>query len=273
MSVVSVITDSAAALPASLAAEVGVTVVPMQVTLGEETRGSDEFDLETILFRLEEGIQTAAPSPGDFVTAIEDAPGDVVIATVASSMSSTYRSAEVASRLVDRPTKLVDTSTAAGAEGLVVLAAASAARQGADLSTVEAVARSVASRVRLVASVAGMDQLVRSGRVPQIAGWAGRRLGIRPLFEFRGGQPRPLRPATSRGGSIDRIFEQWRRTAVDGGLLHVVAMHACDLDGAIQLLEAVCDVVIPTSSFVGEFGPVMLAHTGPGLVGLAWYWD
>src|SRR2546429_480837 len=82
-----------------------------------------------------------------------------------------------------------------GAEGLVVLAAARAAQAGADIDGVEAAARSVIDRVRLIATVNSLDRLVQSGRVPQIAGWAGSLLGVNPLFEFLQGKVKRLRPA------------------------------------------------------------------------------
>jgi hypothetical protein len=39
------------------------------------------------------------------------------------------------------------------------------------------------------------------------------------------------------------------------------------------LLARVCEQVEPATSFVGPFGTVMVVHTGPGLVGLAWRWE
>jgi hypothetical protein len=33
------------------------------------------------------------------------------------------------------------------------------------------------------------------------------------------------------------------------------------------------DEFAPTTAFVAEFGTVMVAHTGPGVVGLAWRWE
>ena len=124
-----------------------------------------------------------------------------------------------------------------------MLAAAQAARTGASLDVVEARARAVLERVRLVATLSSLDHLVRSGRVPGIAGWAGRRLGINPLFEFRGGAVRRLRPALSREAALDRIIQLVRRdTPADGsGRLHVAALHALALDVAEELLARVTE--------------------------------
>jgi fatty acid-binding protein DegV len=50
----------------------------------------------------------------------------------------------------------------------------------------------------------------------------------------------------------------------------VVALHAQAPDTARRLLERVHDEIAPESAFLASFGLVMVVHTGPGLVGLAW---
>jgi DegV family protein with EDD domain len=168
--------------------------------------------------------------------------------------------------------RVLDSATAGGAEALVVLAAARAASSGASLAEVEAHARSVAREVRLVASVPNLDHLVRSGRVPGVAGWAGRRLGINPLFEFRGGRVKRLRPALSREAALERMVSMVTRGERSGARLHLGALHALAPETATELFDRVAGLD-PTEAFVGEFGPVMVVHTGPGLAGLAWWWE
>jgi fatty acid-binding protein DegV len=109
--------------------------------------------------------------------------------------------------------------------------------------------------------------------VPGIAGWAGKRLGIHPLFEFRGGDVHRLRPALSDEAAAERIVAHVQRHARVGGRLHVAALHALAPQRATDLLARLTAQVAPEESFVGEFGPVMVVHTGPGLAGLAWWWD
>ena len=119
-------------------------------------------------------------------------------------MSATFTAARIAGDQSDGAVRVVDSRTAAGGEGLVVLAAADRAEGGASLDDVAAAAGRVAGQVHLVAALPGLDHLVLSGRVPGIAGWAGRRLGLHPLFEFRGGKAHPLRPAKSRERALER---------------------------------------------------------------------
>jgi DegV family protein with EDD domain len=271
---VAVITDSAAALPPDLAERYGVTVVPMWLTVRGEPELEGTRPLEELVTH--DQVTTSAPTPGEFETAIKDTlrgSDGVVVLTIAGSMSATYQSALVAANAVGGPVRVVDTATAGGAEALVVLAAAQAAHANADLDAVEAAAVHVIDRVRLVATLPTLEHLVRSGRVPGLAGWAGKRLGINPLFEFRGGKVRRLRPALSHDAALDRIVGLVHRSRVPGASLHVAALHALAVDVARELLDRVTADEQPVAAFIGEFGPVMVVHTGPGLAGLAWWWE
>jgi DegV family protein with EDD domain len=271
---VAVVTDSAAALPPELAARHQVTVVPMWLTVRGEPEPEGTRSLQELVTHQQ--VTTSAPTPGEFETAIKDTlrgSDGVVVLTIAGSMSATYQSALVAAQAVGGPVRVVDTATAGGAEALVVLAAAQAAQAGGDLDTVERAAVHVIDRVRLVATLPTLDHLVRSGRVPGLAGWAGKRLGINPLFEFRGGKVRRLRPALSHDAALDRIVGLVHRSRVPGAALHVAALHALAVDVAQELLERITADEQPIAAFVGEFGPVMVVHTGPGLAGLAWWWQ
>lgn len=167
----------------------------------------------------------------------------------------------------------MDTTSAAGGQGLVVLAAAARARAGASLEEVESVAVAVAERVRLIAYLESLDHLVHSGRVPGIAAWASRSVWLRALFVFENGSARPLMPALGDASAIGRIVAAWRESKPDGAAAHVAALHALAPTAAEELLKAVRAEIETVTAFVGPFSPVMAVHTGPGLVGLAWWWE
>jgi DegV family protein with EDD domain len=201
---VAIITDSAAALPPAMAAEGGISVVPMWLSIEGRSVKEGEVPLETVL--ADPHVSTSGPAPGEFEKVIREKLNDdgVVVLTIASTMSSTYEAAVIGARAASGDStkvRVVDTTTAAGAQALVVLAAAACAGTGGTLDEVEAVARHAIAEVRLVAMVPSLDHLVRSGRVPNIAGWAGRRLGLAPLFEFRDGGAHPLRTRRWIGSS------------------------------------------------------------------------
>ena len=313
---VTVVTDSAAALPPDLVARLGIEVVPLWVVIGDERHRDGDIDLDELVRRFSEPISTSAPSPGEYATVIAEARrrGPVLVLTVSARMSSSFDAATLAAKLVaddgarvagtdrsgapppsgaaaegpegspgpdrldlddERGVTVVDTGTAAGAQALVVLAAAEAAAAGGDLPAVVAAAERVAGRVRLVATVADLERLARSGRVPDAARWLGDRLGVRPLFEFRDGRARPLRPAFSpevaRERIVARCIADAPRRPERRGRLHAIVLHALDAEAAADL-HARVERLDPTTCLVGPFSPVMVAHTGDGLAGLAWWW-
>lgn len=275
---VTVITDSAAALPDELAENLGIVVVPMQLQVGGQPRAEADVALDELVGYLDEGVQTSGPAPGAFAQAIEDSTGadGAVLVTVGRRYSSTYQSAVTAAGArAPGPVEVVDSATAAGAEGLVALAAARAASAGAAADEVAIVARQVAAQVRLAASVEELRYLVRGGRLPASAARAGTHLGVRLLFELRRGGPRPLRPTLSAEAAMVQLVGRLLRSrpGAPGATAHVAALHALRPAEAETLLAMVRKQVEPATAFVGTFGPVMVAHTGPGVLGLSWWWE
>jgi DegV family protein with EDD domain len=285
---VTIVTDTAAALPPDLVERYGIRVVPLWLTVGGERHRDGEIPLDELVGRFDEPITTSAPSPGEFATVLADARGDgaVLVLTIASGMSSTHDSARLAAKLVaddadvgvadEHAVSVVDTGTAAGAQALIVLAAAQVAAGGGDIGAAQAAAEQVAAKVRLVATVADLERLARSGRVPDAARWIGDKLGVRPLFEFREGRARPLRPAFSLEAARERVVQRCAADAPGGdpgaGRLHVTVLHALAPEAADDLVDRLRPLR-PASLLVGPFSPVMVAHTGRGLAGLAWWWE
>ena len=270
---VTVVTDSAASIPSELVQQLGIVVVPMSVIIGDTVYPDGQLALDEVMARVNEGVSTSGTNPGEFLEAIEPIEGDIVVLTISRQMSSTYEAARTAANMAGGRAHVVETGSAAGGQGLVVLAAAEAAARGDDIEAVVATAERVTKQVRLVATVENLQRLIASGRVPGVAALASRWLGMQPLFEFRSGGARPLRPAFSRDGAFERMLAAWRHSTVPGARLHVAALHAEAEEDAKSLLKQVTTEVTPATAFVAPFNSVMVVHTGLGLVGLAWWWE
>ena len=252
----------------------------MWLTIGGHQYRDGELELAEVIRRAPEGISTAGPAPGELAAAVGrgDQGDGVVVLTVSRRMSAVFQAANLAAGLAEgRAVRVVDTRTAAGGQALVVLAAAQAAQRGAGLAEVVAAAERAAGRTRLVATLPSLEHLARSGRVPGAAAWGARWLGLNPVFEFVDGRARPLRPARGRDQACVRVVSRLEATAPPtpggGGLLHVAALHALEPALAGRMLDQVVRALRPASAFAASFSPVMIAHTGPGLAGLAWWWE
>jgi DegV family protein with EDD domain len=271
---VKVITDSTAALDDATAAALGIAIAPNRVTLGGVSYPDRDLPLAELLARFDEGVTTAGPPPGACAAALEGATDGALILTVASDLSSSYKSAMVAASLPgDGPVRVIDTRTAAGAQALAVVHAARVAAGGAGLDEVEAAAHHVLARARLYGVMETFEYLVRGGRLNSTLGKLASGLRVHPLFELRSGTIRSLRPCFSREAAMARLMRLWRRSRVEGARLHLMVLHALALEAAQRLLAEVRAEVEPATALVAEFGAVMVVHTGPGLIGLSWWWE
>lgn len=273
---VTVVTDTTATLPAEVADRLGIVVVPIRIIIGERSYRDGEVSHRQLL-EATERVTTSGPSPQEFMEVIEahGSPAGVLILTLAQDLgSSTFMSARAAAAASSVPVTVVDTATAAGSQGLVALAAARHAAAGSSLEEVEAEARHVIGRVRLLANLSSLDHLARSGHVPGAAAWAGRWLGLNLVVEVRSGKVRPVKAVLSERAAIDYMVETWKKTRpLHPTRLHLAVLHTFDPDAAEQILQGVRAEVEPEEVFVGSMGTTMVVHSGPGVSGLGWWWE
>ena len=256
----------------------------MQLNIGGAAYADGRDMTPTEFYRVqreaEELPTTASPSPGAFVEAFRSAAAQaesVLCLTVSPRFSSTLDSArtaveEVRRALPDTRIALVDSESAAGGEGLLATVACRAADRGASLDEVVAEVRSVVPRVFLVAYLDTLYYVWRSGRIPRIAYAGSSVLGIKPVFEMHRGAVRSVARPRGAGRAERRLIEEMRRRA-GSRPLHAAVIHADASEAAEQLRHRVEAEFSCAELYVGEFSPVMGAHTGPGLLGVAFWSD
>ena len=257
-------------------------MVPHELIVGE-LRLRDGIDITPDEFyrRLQEesfSVTTSAPNPETFLEAFEAAGEvalDVLCITLTAQLSGAYNSACIArdmvsSRLAEIQVKVVDAQAAAGATGLIALAAARASSQGQGIEAVSRVVEKLIPRVHLLAFVDTLYYLERSGRVNRVQSLAASIIGIKPMFELKGGQPRLVAKPRSRARALQLLAEHVRARD-SGGPMYVNVMEANAPIEAASLAHSIESQLQCRDIFVSQFTPVMGAHTGPGLVGVAFY--
>ena len=276
-----VVVDSAASLP-PCSLEPWLRIVPMQLTIEANTYsdglGLSPTEFYRMLRKMDKVPTTAAPSPSAFLDAFRSAAEDahsIVCLTVSLRFSSTYDSAAVAARqaMAEMPgvqVAVIDSESAAGGEGLVATEAWRAADRGEHLEGVAAAARAVISKVSLIAFLDTLYYVWKGGRVPGVAYAGASLLRIKPMFELTRGEVRTVARPRTAPRAMERMLELVRMR-VGSARVHATVMHADAPEAAEQLrrrveLELTCEEL-----FVSEFSAVMGAHTGPGLLGIAFW--
>ena len=279
---VALVCDSSVCLPQDIVDELALHIVPLELSLEGKTYldGVDISPREfySLLARCEKLPTTSAPSSASFIKAFAEGAvqaESILCLTLLSSVSATYNVAVAAAEMArealpDTRIEVVDTRTAAGGQGLVVLAAARVAAQGADFLHVKAEARRVMQGVSLMAFLDTLHYIYKGGRIPRIASWAGSALKLKPMMELRLGEIRPLERPRTRRRAMERLLALVR-DRVGESPIRANVMHALALDDALALRERLLSEFNCVEALVSEFTPVMGAHTGPGLLGIAFH--
>jgi DegV family protein with EDD domain len=272
---VAIVADSAANLPDELARELGIEVVPMYLKFGDQVY-RDGRDLTPTDFYgrlVRDGVvaSTSTPSPGDYLEVYErTGRSEILCVTVASSMSSSHQQATLAAERFEGTVEVVDSQSAARAGGWGAGAAAGAAAGPASLPEVAARAKEVAGRTRLYATVDTFEFLRKSGRVTKLQAYAATVLDIKPVFGFRGGEVVPISRSRTKRKALARIVEDAVREMADRPV-HLAALHAAAIGEAEELAERISARANIVERVFSEVTPVIGAHTGPGLVGVAFF--
>ena len=280
---VAVVTDSTACLPRNLIEQYGIGIVPLTFVFGDTTYTDDpDMNVQEFYHRLrtEKSIPTTSPaSPGAYLEVYKTLRRQceaILCVTVASRISGMYQAARIArdmaaDTLPDTSIEVLDSGTAAMAQGFVVLAAARAAAEGKSVREVIAAASAVKSEVELVAVVDTMDYLAKSGRIPKAGAWAGSLVGLKPILSIKDGRIRLKSASRSIQKATAGMVKTLRERAHSNGSLRVSVIHADVPDMAEQLQQRVVEKVDCVEIFTARFSPVMGIYTGPGVLGLVYY--
>jgi DegV family protein with EDD domain len=276
---VAVVTDSTQYLPAEVVAANRLHVVPLYVNFGGiVARESDMPDLQDFYARLRAAAAhmptTSQPSIGDFLATYEpllQAGEDIVSIHLSAGLSGTFESAmQARDQLVEDGyagrVEVLDSRTVCGGLGLVLLAAAARARAGGGLAEVARHALEARAGVRIWFSVDTLEYLRRGGRIGGAQAWLGGALKIKPILSLESEILPVERVRTSR-----RAFERmvvYARELHDGGADAWCVQHIQAPDEAQRLVDRAGEIFGCDPLFVGEVGPVIGVHAGPGMLGI-----
>ena len=273
-----VVTDSTAYLPAGLAAEHAVVVVPLHVIIGQ-TSGREGIevspgDVAAALGERRVKVSTSRPTPAELVAAyracsVGRSSPQIVSVHLSGDLSGTVEAAQLAAAEVAADgieVRVVDSRSVVMGLGFAVLRAAEAAARGADLD--EVVAAAQAGGATTLFYVDTLEHLRRGGRIGAAAALVGTALMVKPLLHVLDGRIAPLEKVRTASRAIARL-EELAVTAAGTSDVDVAVHHLAAGDKAAALAERLRARLPALRSLqVSEVGAVVGAHVGPGLLGV-----
>ena len=276
---VHVVTDSSCDLPADIAESLGISIVPLAIRFGDD-EFIDREELSTAEFwtrcvNSDTLPETAAPAPGQFEQTYRSAAATgatgIVVVSLSSALSATMQSAQLAARAIaddpdiDLDVRVIDSRTISMGLGTIALACARAARDGAGIDEIEALANDLVGRTRVYGALDTLENLKKGGRIGNAKALLATALSIKPIIEVTGGVVEQAGKQRTRSKALAHLVDTVKK--FEGNIENLAVLHAdcSDVDLFVEMLAPYhTDEIV-----IGEIGPVIGTHGGRGTIGVA----
>lgn len=271
---VRIVTDSTSDLSSAVCDELGISQVPLTVFFGEVAY-RDRVDLDSdqffrMLAKSGELPKTSQPSPARFEETYRRLAADgseIVSIHLSARLSGTVRAAEIARDTLRGKARVevIDVSSASLGLGLIVMAAARLAKQGAEVREIASLVRRLSPNVHLLFFVDTLEYLQKGGRIGRANALLGALLNIRPILKLEDGEIHPVEKVRTRSKAIDRLVEFVELFPHVDELAVVYSNESTDLENLLRRI----DPIFPRDRIIlGKYGPVVGTHAGPNGLGV-----
>ena len=275
-----ILTDSASDILPAEAEQLGVTVIPLNVTLEDGTVLRDGVDMTSsayyeILAGCRKLPTTSQPSPELFENFFleADAAGDEVIGIFLShALSGTYQCAKLAADMANVDNVLfVDSGHVCLSEALLVRLAVQLRDSGKTAGQIAAILEHAKEHLHLVAAIDDLKYLRKGGRLPAAVAVAGGMLGIKPLITIQDGRVAMAGKARGLPGAYVALFKKVEEMGGINPAFPALAGYTVSPREVTPIQTYLRDNLQQEDLLVRQIGCVIGTHAGPGAFGIAFF--
>lgn len=270
--------DSTVDLSPELLARFSVSVCPLAVTMGDDTRDDNGVDVkpaDLFEYTRRTGLlaKTAAQSTEyytDYFKGLIADGSEVVHFTISGGMSSSYTFACLAAEELEG-VHVIDSENLSTGIALLVIKAAEMAAAGADAETIIREIEVLRPRVDASFVIDTLEFLHKGGRCSTVAMLGANVLKLKPCIQVKHGA---MDVGKKYRGKIEGAFREYARDALhdpdDIDLSRVFVTHTCGHDApiALEIAEEVKSILPFEEVLITDAGCTISAHCGPGTLGV-----
>ena len=273
-----ILTDSCADLPAQLAKENSIYVIPLRIRCGDgEYRDGIDINAEGIYRRLHAGElpKTSLPSGEDIETVLDrivrDGYDGCVAVMLSGGLSGTCNVVRLmAEERSDISIRVYDTRSGSLGTGVTALQLAEDVRGGMDWETLtERRVPQLIANTYPVFSVDTLEYLMKGGRIGKVTAAAGTLLQIKPLLTFaEDGQLESVVKVRGRRQVQDKLVELMVNRLGNGKRYNLAVANGGAPEEMAQLKEKL-KAALPGSDHIweGEIDGTLSVYIGAGVLG------
>jgi DegV family protein with EDD domain len=276
MARVAIVTDSASDMDPARAAALGITIVPLAVSFGDQTyRANVDMTADEFWVRMTAPDapfpKTATTSPGDFVNAYQkafDAGADAVVSVhVAATLSGTMAAAKIAKdTLPDREIHLVDSTSASLAEGFLCELGLDLASKGVPAAAIAQTLLDRTPDLDVFIALDTLEYLKRGGRISGAQAAIGTLLSVKPIITIKDNKVEASERVRTRSKARERVLELLTQKPVER-LAILYAPPGEPETFRDEVMSAMPGGVDPAGVVTQVIGPSVGPHVGPGCIG------
>jgi DegV family protein with EDD domain len=272
-----IITDSTAYLTPDQIAQHEITVLPVDIHLGDhKIRVGSEHNLKQLFQRMaaDQARTTKAVIPPSVFEEAYSQLGrqtdQILVIASSSKLSSAFAAAKsMANAFLGRcRIAVLDSMATSWGLGLLVKAAAEAAEAGQSLDEIVRLVRGMLPHIYVVLFVERLDYLEKGNRIGPAQALLGTMLNIKPLLIMEEGEIIPLEKVRTRTNAIEKLADFVGEFA---NIEQVVIMQS-PLGNDTELLVEHLNLILPGRTFpVIHYDAVLACHLGPDAMGVTVY--
>ncbi len=282
MSKVSIVADTVSCVPENLRKELNIKIVPVGLVIDGKRYKDTELTNDEFwkLFNAAKApVTTTAVTPADFAAVFEElaqSTDSILCLTVSAKLSATHQAAVKAKEAIleEKPNlhiEVIDSTTAAGAQGFLAIEAARAAQAGKSLAEIVQLVKNMIPRVKFLTTMDTLKYLVRSGRAPKTA-VLGDMMNVKPIIGMVSGTGLVESMGRVRGKqkAMEKIVDMAKEYMDTSKPVHVMVHYTDGIGPAEELKKLVTARYNCKELYISPYTPVMASQTGP-VVAISFY--
>ena len=277
-----IFTDSSCDLPKEIIETYDIKVMQLEVIMDDQAPiMNKDIDAKEFYQQLRDGAnaKTAAMTPGYFAEQAKEsleAGNDILYIGFTSGLSVTYNNGammieELKEKYPERKILSVDTLCASVGEGLLVHYAALQRKAGAAMEEIYNGVMAMKDKIHHQVTVDDLFFLKRGGRISAATAIAGSVLSIKPMIHVTAeGKLDTIGKIRGRKSAMKELVSKMKENADVENWKYVFISHGDCLEDATRVKEMVEEAFPQVKVILSDVGPVIGAHTGPGVIALCY---
>ncbi len=274
-----IITDSTSDITLKEAYEKNIDIIPLYVHMEDEVY-KDRVTLTTEDFykKLEANPSTTSqPSPADFLEVYNKYPEDEILCiTCTHKLSGTYQSACIAQQdALNKNIKVLDSNTISLGLRSIIFEAVRMRDDNKSMEEIVDYINEIKEKSYILGSLDSLKYLKRGGRISGASAVVGSLLNIKPILKISDGVIEAHDKKVRGKKNVIKFICELLPTIGFNKNLPMVIGYSTDIEDAYVILKKLKEYNIDFNGSldIGQVGPVVGTHVGPGCFFIAFFVD